>query len=72
VYLKLGMKLVSTGVPNYRYVKGTMSFSRVRFQKHKLKELFPDQYAEGKTEVEIMLEAGYYRVFDCGSSVFTK
>lgn len=72
LYIKLGFILKNISAPNYRYIKGMKSYNRQKFMKHKLKELFPDIYSENKTEKEIMREAGYHRVYDCGNMVFTK
>jgi hypothetical protein len=70
LYKKLGFEYLHTSAPNYRYYRGLKSLSRYQCQKHKLKELFPEVYKEEMTEVEIMKEAGYYRVFDCGNDVW--
>lgn len=70
VYKTLRFTKISTSAPGYRYYKKLMSFSRHKFQKAKLKELFPDIYSDDLTEVEIMQQAGYYRVFDCGNDVW--
>lgn len=72
LYIKLGFELTSISPPNYRYIKNNKSFSRHTFMKHKLKGLFPSIYSEEKTEKEIMQEAGYLRVYDCGNMVFIK
>lgn len=42
--------------------------NRMKFQKHKLKHFA--NYSESKSEVEIMHEAGYNRIFDAGQSVY--
>lgn len=70
VYKTLGFTKVSTSAPGYKYYKKLKSFSRHKFQKAKLKELFPDVYSDDLTEIEIMQLAGYYRVFDCGNDVW--
>mgnify|MGYP003704034845 CR=1 FL=1 len=72
LYRRLGMEFSHNTTPNYRYVKSLESYSRIQFQKHLLLDLFPDIYSEDKTEREIMKEAGYHRVYDCGNSVFIK
>lgn len=71
-YEKCGWRLVGTTTPNYFYIRETSleRESRHKYQKHKLKQLFPSSYNPTKTEVEIMREVGYYRIFDCGNLVY--
>jgi len=72
LYLKLGFTFIHNSAPDYVYVYNGKSFNRQQFQKHKLQALFPEIYSDEKTEREIMEEAGYYRVFGCGSALFIK
>ena len=44
--------------------------SRIKYQKQKLKKVFPECYDEILTEWEIMQLAGYDRIWDCGNLVF--
>lgn len=70
LYQKLGFKHSHDSGPNYFYVVGNQRQTRNAWQKHKLKgklELFD----ENLTEVENMKQNGYYRIFDCGNSVWT-
>jgi hypothetical protein len=53
VYKKLGFRLIGLTAPNYFYVKNTSLFSRIKFQKHKLKDQL-DFYNEKLTESENM------------------
>lgn len=54
--------------PNYWYVFGNEKIeSRVKYQKHKLEKLFPEHFDKNLTEEQIMLDAGYRRIFDCGN-----
>jgi hypothetical protein len=46
-------------------------YKREKFQKHKLKKLFPEHYKEELTEYEIMKLAKYDRVWDTGKKKFT-
>src|SRR4030067_351061 len=46
--------------------------SRLKFQKHKLPELFPNVYDNNLTEWEIMQLAGYDRIWDCGNLVYSR
>ena len=57
--------------PGYFYTKNFKTREhRFNFRKDKLKKLFPDIYAPEKTEFEIMNEAGYSRIWDCGNAVY--
>lgn len=73
LYGALGFKLDHASDPNYWYLapKSLTRFSRMQFQKSKLKDLLQN-FDKNKTEVENMLAAGYDRIFDCGNLVFTK
>lgn len=66
--------------PNYYYVPvdpsqvkkyGWRRHSRIKFQKHKLKELFADHFNDSATEREIMSAVGFVRVYDSGNLVCT-
>jgi len=63
VYQKMGFELSHTSDPNYSWVVSGMRKHRFNFRKDKLVNL---GYDKSKTEIEIMHELGYYRVFDCG------
>lgn len=64
VYEKIGFELVSCTSPNYQYVIGDKRFNRLHYQKHKLVK---EGYDPNKTEHEIMLDRGIYRIYDSGS-----
>lgn len=70
VYDTIGFKYSHTSEPGYFYAKHSTIISRYQAQKHKLKDLFPKIYNENKTEKEIMAEAGFYRVYDCGNDAW--
>lgn len=72
MYEKIGMVFSHNTQPNYWYVnRGNYTReSRLKYQKHKLKKLFPDIYSDNKSESQIMNEAGYYKIYDCGNSVW--
>lgn len=69
-YTNLGFIYDSTIKPDYTYFKSNVSrnrrISRFNYSKSKLKERFPNLYSDNKTEWEIMKEAGFDRVWDCG------
>ncbi len=68
VYESLGFEQIGTSSPSYWYFKGDLRKNRQTFQKAKLKEL--PNYDAAKTEVDIMLEAGWNRIWDCGNLIF--
>lgn len=72
-YRNAGFELVGITKPNYFYYNKLNPVgleSRLKYQKHKLVEF--DTYEPKKTEEEIMVEAGFIRVFDCGNSKWLK
>jgi hypothetical protein len=72
LYEKCGFELDHVSKPNYWYTKcqGTREY-RFKYRKQNLEKLFPEIYDKTKTEREIMREAGYYRIWDCGNLVYT-
>lgn len=70
LYSALGFECVGYSSPNYRYFseKEGKVYSRMKFQKHKLKGL--KSYSPEKSERDIMFEEGYRRVYDCGNIVW--
>ena len=68
VYEKLGFKYLNTTEPNYFYFKNLKLYSRVQFQKHKLKRF--NNYSDDKTELQIVIENGYRRIYDAGNIVY--
>jgi hypothetical protein len=64
MYEKLGFELVSETKPNYYWVIDGIRKHRFNFRKDKLVK---EGANSNKTELEIMSEKGYYRIFDCGS-----
>jgi very-short-patch-repair endonuclease len=63
LYTTLGFAELSRTVPNYFWCKNKKRHHRFGFTKQKLVKLGHDS---NKTEVEIMHELGYYRIWDCG------
>lgn len=66
LYEQLGFDFVKRTKPNYWYVIQGQRKHRYGFRKHRLKELFPNYYCSDKSEIEIMLEIGIDRIWDCG------
>lgn len=67
LYEAIGFDRVSNTTPGYYYFLNKQRYSRQRFMKHKLVEAGADL---NKTEQEIMREAGYGRIWDCGHIKF--
>ena len=69
LYKTLGFAEINESEPSYYYCKGDVRYSRVKFQKHKLKDILPI-FDENLSEKENMERNGYMRVWDCGNKVF--
>jgi transposase len=71
VYEKCGFTYLQDTDPNYWYSKKYCAplFSRVKFQKHKLKEQL-DVFDATKTEFENMVDNGWDRIWDCGNAKY--
>ena len=69
LYNQLGMKYVKKTSPNYFYVNRKTSFRNYRF-KYRKDVLIRDGYDPSKTEHEIMLERGFYKIYDSGNLKF--
>lgn len=63
MYQGLGFKLSHDSDPNYYYVINGLRVHRFNFRKDKLVK---EGFDSSKTEIQIMNERGYYRIFDCG------
>ena len=68
IYEILGFKRISESKPNYFWIKNDIVLSRYQTQKHKLKSF--DNYDESKSESQILSEAGFVKIFDCGNYVY--
>lgn len=71
LYNRLGFVMTHKSTPAYFYVKRGIRYSRMSFQKHRLKNILPI-FDEHLTEVQNMRNNGYDRIFDCGNLVFVK
>ena len=67
VYENMGMKLIGITKPNYFYVINQSRENRIKYQKHKLVK---SGYDPKKTESQIMLERGFYRIYNSGNKKF--
>lgn len=73
IYFKNNFKYLRDSKPSYWYINSKNIKKRIyryQFRKSLLKTLFPLEYDDNKTEIEIMTEVGYYRLYDCGNMVF--
>jgi transposase len=71
-YSYCGMKRLADTPENYWYFSKSnpsQLFSRVKFQKHKLKDIF-SSYDVNLTEYENMKNNGWDRIWDCGNAVY--
>lgn len=71
LYNKLGFTFIRNSPPDYWYFKGRKVYSRIRFQKHKLKNILKN-YNKNLSEWENMRNNKFNRFFDCGNMVFVK
>ena len=69
LYRGLGFIELENSSPAYFYTKDGIRYSRVMFQKHKLKNLL-DNFDETLSEAMNMEMNGYQKVYDCGNKVF--
>lgn len=71
LYETLGFAKIGETPPNYWYFKEykTELFSRIQFQKHKLKNIL-EHFDANLSETQNMLNHGYRQIFDCGNLVY--
>lgn len=67
LYYNLGFCLSHETKPNYYYIIDRVRVNRYNFRKDKL---ISEGYDPNKTERQIMLDRGIYRIYDSGSLVF--
>ena len=74
LYTNLNFKLEKEIGPDYKYFNPKISrnkrLHKFSFGKNSLKKKFPELYSDEKTEWEMMQEAGYDRIWDCGKFKF--
>lgn len=64
MYEKIGFKKISQSKPNYWYVINDIRYHRFNFRKS---ILIKEGFSKDKTERQIMLDRGIYRIYDCGN-----
>ncbi len=67
LYYNLGFNFIHNTNPNYYYIVDGIRYHRFMFRKD---VLIKQGYDSNKTEHEIMMERGFYRIFDSGSIKF--
>ena len=67
VYEKIGFTLSHVSKPNYFYIVNNVRKNRFNYRKDKL---ISEGFDPNKTEHEIMLERGIYRIYDCGCKAY--
>ncbi len=69
LYKKLGFVFVGCSKPSYFYTRNQFElFHRSNFMKHKLANKLGPSFDPAKTESQNMFDAGYRRIWDCGTS----
>lgn len=69
LYTKLNFLKLNESLPNYYYVNHSIRYSRIQFQKHKLKDKL-ENFDPNLTEWQNMQLNGWDRIWDCGNLVF--
>ena len=67
LYRQLGFIELRPSKPNYWYIINGVREHRYKYRKS---ELIKQGFNKDKTEHEIMLEQGIYRIYDCGNLKF--
>ncbi len=72
VYEISDFKLKHKSEPNYWYFKPSelIRYHRYNFRKDNLKNKFPHIFSKEKTEIQMMTEMKYERIYDCGNLVY--
>lgn len=71
LYESIGFEYVRNTNPNYWYIISNKREHRFKWRKSELPKLLND-VDMNKSEVDIMKEHGFYRIFDCGNMLFEK
>lgn len=69
IYKQLGLEFINETTPNYFYLVNHKLESRIKFQKHKLKNILSN-FDEKLTEQENMSNNGFKWIYDCGNFTF--
>jgi hypothetical protein len=71
LYRMLGMTEGEPSPPSFYYIKHGARHNRMTMQKHKLLDLLGDKFDSTASASENLASAGYRKIYDCGSRVFT-
>jgi len=71
VYQKAGFSYEGDTGSILRYTDFKRVYSRERFQKHKLKKLFPESYSDSLTANQILSLQGIYPIYNSGNHKFS-
>lgn len=71
VYENLGFDLMGFSSPSYSYTNFSEIHNRMKFQKHKLKDLLPIFNAQ-LSEAENMKNNNWHKLWDCGNRIYSK
>ena len=69
IYKQLGLEFINETAPNYFYLVNHKLETRIKFQKHKLKNILSN-FDEKLTEQENMSNNGFKWIYDCGNFTF--
>lgn len=72
VYEASGFELAGQTSPNYWYTRQRKRYHKFGFRKNRIAKKFPTIYSPEKTECQMMREAGYRRIYDCGLLKYIK
>ena len=67
-YIKLGFIKIDEIVPDYKYVIKGQTEDKSKWQKEDIKIKLPKIYNENKNLEEMMIDAGIYKIYDCGKT----
>ena len=66
-YFKANFSFVNYTKPSYSYYNNYRKLNRISCQKHKLCNILGDKFDKSKTESQNMIDAGWLKVYDCGT-----
>jgi len=66
MYAALGFEHDGEIKPDYSYIKGNKRFHKANFKRKLIREKLPEFYSEDLTEKQMMENAKYSRIWDCG------
>lgn len=72
LYTSLGLSLSHTSKPSYIWVRDGKVYSRYVCNKSNLINIIGDNFDESLSENSNMINAGYFKYWDCGNLVFKK